>query len=115
MPAPKGSHNRAKAAMWADQLKWALENYEDLPRGIKRGLALREIAKGVVADAIDKASEHHWAAVQEIAVRLDGKPAQAVTLDGTGEGGEILIGEVRRLIVHANAGNSDSGGIPPAT
>lgn len=89
MPAPKGSHNRAKAAMWADQLKWALENYEDLPRGIKRGLALREIAVGVVKDALDKEAQHHWPAVQEIAMRLDGKPAQAVTVAGDDEGGPI--------------------------
>ena len=91
MAAPKGSHNRAKAAAWADQLKWALDNYEDLGNGIAKGLALREIAIGVVKDAIDRSSDHHWNAVQEIGNRLDGKPAQAVTVSGEGEDGALTL------------------------
>lgn len=98
-----GKPNRAKAAEWANQLKWALENYEDLGRGIARGLALRKIAVSVVEDALDKTSENRWDAIQEIGNRLDGKPAQAVTVGGEGEDGSILISQVKRLIVHANA------------
>lgn len=84
-----GKPNRAKAAEWANQLKWALENYEDLGRGIQRGLALRKIAVSVVEDALDKTSENRWDAIHEIGNRLDGKPAQAVTVAGDDEGGPV--------------------------
>lgn len=83
MGAPVGNKNRANAKRFANALAWALEEYES--NGIKRGEALREIAKGIVNDALAGDA----AARREIADRLDGKPAQAVTVDGDGEGGPV--------------------------
>jgi hypothetical protein len=87
MAAPKGSHNRKKAAHWTDALKLELANYDG--GSVKQGEALREIALNVVKDALDRTSPHYWNAVQEIGNRLDGKPAQAVQVDGDGDGGPI--------------------------
>jgi hypothetical protein len=109
MAAPKGSHNRKKAAHWTDALKLELANYDG--GSVKQGEALREIALNVVKDALDRTSPHYWNAVQEIGNRLDGKPAQAVTVGGEGDDGSILIQQVKRLIVHADSGNTDSGSI----
>ena len=86
---PAGYKNRSKAAAWTDQLKWALENYEDLREGVAQGQALRKIAMGVVKDALDREAHHRWDAIQEIGNRLEGRPAQAVTVDGDGEGGPV--------------------------
>jgi len=72
MAAPIGNRNARKAKEWRDQIKWALENYEgdDCPKG----MALRKIATLTVEEALkgDKAAR------DEIANRLDGKPAQAI-------------------------------------
>jgi hypothetical protein len=90
MGAPKGNRNGAKAAEWTAALKWNLENIEVPERGIARGMALREIAAGVVR----KALEGDPAAWQEIANRLDGKPAQAVQVTGD-EDSPLMFGIVK--------------------
>lgn len=85
--APKGNKNGAKGKDWETALRYALDNYES--GTIKKGLALREIAKVVVSKALagDKDS------VQEIGNRLDGKAPQAIT----GENGGPLS-----IIIQAN-------------
>lgn len=50
--------------------------------------ALEEVCKKLVAAAIDK--EEAWA-IQEIANRIDGKPAQALVVNGDEEGGPVRI------------------------
>ena len=75
--APFGNQNAKKPKEWQAALKYALKKYE---RGsVKQGLALREIAMGVVERALagDEFS------IKEIGNRLDGKPATAaqVALD----------------------------------
>lgn len=57
---------------WKAALKWALMNYQTTQ--IERAAALRAIALGVV----DKAVNGDKDAYTEIAMRLDGKPIQAV-------------------------------------
>lgn len=82
MAAPLGNRNGAKGRDWADALKWALNNVET--SSIKRGLALREIAKRVVLDALD-GKEAAW---REIGERLDGK---VTTNDGQGSVKVLIV------------------------
>lgn len=74
---PKGRRNRAKGTEWRDMLMWALENYEN-QSGVARGQALRAIAMQLVADAFDPNPAIRREAIEEIANRLDGKPAVSV-------------------------------------
>lgn len=57
---------------WTQSLQRALVQYKG--DGVKRGAALRKIADKVVAQALDG----DRAAIEEIANRLDGRPAQTV-------------------------------------
>lgn len=78
--APKGNQNAAKGRMFKDALRKALK--ED---GVDR---LPLIAQTLVEKAIDG---EQWA-VQEVANRLDGKPAQEVAV--TGEDGGPLKAQI---------------------
>jgi hypothetical protein len=75
MAAPIGNTNRANGKRFANALKAALEEYES--DKVKRGEALREIAKGLVLDALSGDAT----ARREVADRLDGKPAQIIAGD----------------------------------
>lgn len=70
-----GNQNGRKAKVWTDALKWALENAEI--SGIERGQTLRAIATTVVTRAVG-GDKDAW---NEIANRLDGKPAQVIVGD----------------------------------
>jgi hypothetical protein len=84
MAAPKGNQNAAKGKEWAEAIRYALKTYAN--NQIKRGMALKGIAKKVV----EKALEGDKDSIQEVGNRLDGKPVQAI--EGTGENGEINVG-----------------------
>jgi hypothetical protein len=71
--APKGNQNGAKGNQWKTAIQYALENYS----GVKKGLALREIAKTLIG----KALEGDMNAIKEIGDRLDGKPTQVIAGD----------------------------------
>lgn len=90
--APKGSANRAKGTQFADAVRVALMTYEatDVPQG----QALRKIADTLVKGAL----EGNMTALQEIANRLDGKPAQQVMLTGE-HGGPVQLQTIERKIV----------------
>lgn len=68
--APQGNSNARKGTQWRDALVWALNNVQ--LEGIKKGEALREIAKNTVQAAIDGDAT----ARTEVANRLDGKPTE---------------------------------------
>lgn len=76
--APTGNRNGAKARDWADAIKHQLADYEDTLRGVAKGQALRALAKTVIAAAM---AGEKWA-VEEVANRLDGKPAQQIDVGG---------------------------------
>jgi hypothetical protein len=76
VPAPLGNQNEAKGKRWAGAIRRALHEYED--ETIKQGEALLAIARKVVKAALDGDPY----ARKEIGERLDGKPAQAVTVSG---------------------------------
>lgn len=77
MAAPKGNRNAAKAKEWEAAISHALSEYET--SDIQRGLALRAIAKKLIAKALDG----ELAAMQEIGNRLDGKPKESVEHSGS--------------------------------
>ncbi len=74
--APIGNQNAAKGRKWYQALLNALETYES--SRVKAGQALNEIAKNVVAAAVDGDP----AAITELANRLDGKAAQSISVGG---------------------------------
>lgn len=80
MPAPLGNNNAGKGRRWQDALHKALARFELTTEEfqVKAGEALDKIAERVVEKALagDKDS------IAEIGNRLDGKPAQAVTVSG---------------------------------
>lgn len=76
MAAPRGNRNAAKAKEWEAAIRHELENFES--SSIKRGQALRAIAKNVV----ELATKGDWRAVEEVANRIDGKPSQSVDVTG---------------------------------
>lgn len=71
--APEGNQNKIKNKPWADALRRAMARYEDG----------KENALNLIADQTVKAAINgdQWA-ITEIANRMDGKPAQSVTVAG---------------------------------
>ena len=92
MAAPKGNRFAAKDLEWRRQLKWALDEYES--DAVQPGCALRDIARKVVGLALSGNID----AIHELGNRLDGKPAQAITIDGDGEGGPVRIEGAVKLV-----------------
>lgn len=96
MGAPLGNRNGAKTHFeWRDALRKALAEYED--DDVKRGQALRRIGRKIVKKAL--AGEYR--AIQEIGDRLDGRPAQAVSvgIETTDSQGQIdTLDTARRIL-----------------
>lgn len=83
-----------------DALRHALIHYED--NKVKKGQALRHIANSLIHVAIHGSERDRMSAIKELADRLDGKPAQAVT---SPEGEPITI--VKRVIVQQAVESED--------
>ncbi len=84
--APVGNQNAKQAKIWQ--------------QAIKRAVARR--ANGTIDSGLDDLADKLIAlvatgdlpALKELGDRLDGKPAQAVSIDGDGEGGPITFQEI---------------------
>jgi len=76
--APLGNINGAKGKRWQDALNKALARFVSVDPPIAVGEALDKIALRVVEGAL----AGDWDSITEIANRLDGKPAQSVTVGG---------------------------------
>lgn len=96
--AQLGNNNAAKGKSYRDSLRKSLKQFEDVDLGVKRGKALRAITDAAVKQAITGDSQDR----RDIADRLDGKPAQAIT----GPQGEP-ISIVERVIVVQALDNTD--------
>jgi len=95
MAAPKGNNNAKKGAQWRSALERALaRSVKDKNKTVDRGLD--KIADTVVKNALD-GNKEAW---QEIANRLDGKHAQAVTISGDED--RPLITRIERVLVNGN-------------
>jgi hypothetical protein len=79
--AQPGNRNAAKGIRYRAQLEYELREYEDLPNGVAKGMALRAIARQHVADALSPDASVRLTARAELANRLDGKPKE--TIDAT--------------------------------
>ena len=79
MGAPKGNQNNRKGREWAEALRKELKMFESKADDIKRGQALRRIARNTVIAALNGDKQ----AIQEIGLRLDGKPHQSMDIDTT--------------------------------
>jgi hypothetical protein len=77
--AQPGNTNAARGTRWRDALNKALARYTS--DKVKTGEALDKIAEGIVIAALAGDFE----AIMEIGNRLDGRPAQGVTLSGDAE------------------------------
>lgn len=82
--AQVGNNNAGKGKPWADALRFAL--HQETYDGVKKGEALREIAKQCVTAAIGGDKD----ARIEIGNRLDGKPHQSMDVDAT-VAGQIIV------------------------
>ena len=94
MSAPAGNQFAKKAKLWENALKRALAR--KAAGNLEHGLDA--LADKVVSQAIDDGSKDAW---QEIANRLDGKPAQSVTVGGDEENPLRTINEVLLRAVDA--------------
>lgn len=75
MAAPVGNQNAAKAKVWSAAIHRALERRKPANERIA---AIDELADKL----LDECFGGNLSALQELGNRLDGKPAQAVTLSG---------------------------------
>jgi hypothetical protein len=87
MAAPAGNSNAKKGKAWFDALRKECVQRE----------ALDKIARVVVDKALDG---EQWA-INEIACRFDGKPAQSVELTGDPDN-PLAIQRIERAIVRPN-------------
>lgn len=95
--AAVGNTNAAKGTRWRDALNKALARFTS--EKVQTGEALDEIARGVVMAAL----AGDWEAVREIGNRLDGKPAQAITVGGDGDNPLEVVQRIERVLVRAHA------------
>lgn len=96
MAAPEGNNNKNKNKPWADALKRAMARYD----GGKEN-ALNLIADQTVKRAING---DRWA-VEEIGNRVDGKPAQSVSVAGDEDSPLTFIQKVE-LVALKNANSA---------
>lgn len=93
MAAPIGNSNAKKGKEWFDALR---------KECVQRG-ALAKIAKVIV----DKAEAGEQWAVQEVANRFDGKPAQAVEVSGADGGPVETVSRVELVAMGGNGNGQD--------
>lgn len=94
MAAPLGNTNATKSKPWAAALNRALE---------RRSLAEKKAGLDELADKlIDSCLEGNLGALQELGNRLDGKPAQALTVSGDEDNPLRVVQRIERSIIRAN-------------
>lgn len=89
MAAPLGNQNAAKAKVWTAAVERALSARSALDR--------KDALEACANALIDKAMEGDMTALKELGDRLEGKPAQAVSLSGP-NGGDIPVSVAVRFV-----------------
>jgi hypothetical protein len=89
MAAPLGNQNAAKAKVWTAAVERALSARSALDR--------KDALEACANALIDKALEGDMTALKELGDRLEGKPAQAVSLSGP-NGGDIPVSVAVRFV-----------------
>jgi hypothetical protein len=85
MGAPVGNRNAAKAKVWSAAIQRALDR-----RVSERGKAIDDLADKL----LDLCLEGDLAALKEFGDRMDGKPAQSVTVAGDEDAPPVKLGVV---------------------
>lgn len=93
-----GNANAAKGKDWQHALRKALVQYDD--DKVQAGQALNVIARVVVKGALNG----DMACINEIGNRMDGKPAQSLTVSGDDD--KPLITMIKMVIVEASQGET---------
>ena len=96
--APLGNQNARKAKIWQQAIKRALARMADSTVDV----GLDRLADKLVSAAVEG---EQWAVI-EIGNRIDGRPAQALTVSGE-DGGPLQFEKILREVVGANAPNKD--------
>ena len=100
--APKGNQNAAKAKVWSEAIKRALDR-----RTARRADGILEI--DALADTLlDECAQGEMIALKELGDRLEGKVAQGVIHSGDDEGGPVRVERIERVIVNADVTDQDS-------
>ena len=101
--APLGNDNAKKGAIWRAALDRAIAQDD--------GKRLRQAAEIL----LDLASTGEAWAINHLADRLDGKPAQSVAVSGDGQA--PLLAKIMMELVRSGINSQDTGeaGIPPST
>lgn len=95
MAAPLGNTNATKSKPWAAALNRALE---------RRSLAEKKAGLDELADAlIDQCLAGNLGALQELGNRMDGKPAQSLTVSGDPDNPLDLSHKVEFVGAHPTA------------
>ncbi len=88
MAAPKGNTNSATGKEGRRALELALEHYPEVPEVIGRVRTLIRMWHPIIAKAFE---EGDLAAMKEINDRLDGRPAQSISVGGDAENPLSLV------------------------
>lgn len=84
--------SRAANKRWESAIKKALYTYKNSNRRIKEGEALDKIALELVACATDRKNPNFQFAVNQIGLRLDGKPDTNVNVHNTSDSAQTALG-----------------------
>lgn len=94
MAAPLGNRNGAKEKPWVAAINRALAK--------KSLVAQKEYLDDLAEKLLDSCSDGNLGALQELGNRLDGKPAQALTVSGDEDNPLRMVQRIERSIVRAN-------------
>jgi hypothetical protein len=98
MGAPVGNQNAAKAKVWHAAIMRALERRKPADERVK---AIDELADKL----LELVAKGDLGALKEFGDRLDGKPAQAVTVAGDEDGGPVRMS---LSVAYADPASSES-------
>lgn len=96
--APLGNQNAKKARIWTEALKRALARYS----GSSVDAGLDRLADRMVKAAAEGDEQAFAAITEKIGDRLEGKPAQSLTVGGDDENPLKTVNEVILRAVDAN-------------
>ena len=91
--APVGNRNGAKEKPWVAAINRALAR--------KTLLSQKEHLDELADKLLESCLDGNLAALQELGNRLDGKPAQALTVSGDADN-PLIVQKIERVLVHAN-------------
>jgi hypothetical protein len=104
--APKGSRNAFKGTEWSKSLKRAMARFSDKEgdKQVSWRRGLDRVADKVIAAACE-GQKDAW---QEIANRIEGRPAQSMKVSGDEDNPIHTVNRIERLILNGDSADTDS-------